>query len=742
MKGIRFIEMGWRNFLSYGNNLTTISFDFSKPTMICGKNLDDSVDGHIDSNGAGKSTILNALAFVLYDETISGGTKAEGIKKDKLINWINEKNMEVFVKFEKNDIFYKIERFRKHAKKGGDGIRIYSNLTGIFKDDDKDIAENSIAAANKQIERIIGMPFDVFVRVVLLSSSSKSFFLLPAAAAKEFSQRDFLEELFGYTEISEKAEVLKKKTNADKTEFERLSELNQQIIDETKRLTSQIVFAEEQSAKWKEEHDSEITALEKLIESVSEINFEEERIIFEQIAKLESKIQERLLIVREKELIINAAVQAKKRHADWEAKKVSDIDSLKKNIKRYADINFEEQVELHKIISEKEKEESLLEREEYDYEKAIRDAQNIIKSKSDELNHLSANKCPYCKQTFVDAANKINELKTLIENTTIKLNELNVVTKDCSSKLAAVTAFIKEKKAKTIFSTLNDAMSKKIEAESLIRKLADREAEINPHILNEIKEDDEIIKIKDSILELRAKIDKFKCVQKFQNERDLIKAQASLESNKSNINILKNKENPHTATINKLKKTELPENKSEQLEKLKDDIEHQDFLYKLLTNKNSYIRKALLNKNLPLLNSRLRHYLLKVGLPHKVMFTENMTAEISKFGVQIDYGNFSKGQKGRLDLALSFAFRDVLQTRHEKIHLCMLDEYLDNGLSAAGVSMAVKALKEIAREEKFPMFIISHKEEVAAMLDSKVEIELYKKFSNIVRADIPYTSVE
>ena len=91
---VKFKTLTIRNFMSYGNNDTVIDLEFNKPVLIIGKNLDAVVNGQIDSNGSGKTAILNALAFGLYDNTISN------IDKGSLINNINKKNLEVSVVFE------------------------------------------------------------------------------------------------------------------------------------------------------------------------------------------------------------------------------------------------------------------------------------------------------------------------------------------------------------------------------------------------------------------------------------------------------------------------------------------------------------------------------------------------------------------------------------------------------------------------------------------------------------------
>ena len=153
---------------------------------------------------------------------------------------------------------------------------------------------------------------------------------------------------------------------------------------------------------------------------------------------------------------------------------------------------------------------------------------------------------------------------------------------------------------------------------------------------------------------------------------------------------------------------------------------------KLLTKKDSFIRKALLNKSIPLLNTRLRNNLDKVGLPHRATFTEEMEVSISQFGADYEYGNFSAGQKARVNLCLAFAFRDVLQSRFGKINLCILDECLDTGLGNVGVTQATKMIKSIAQDNHLSMFVISHRDEVLNMFDKRIEIELRNGFSNIL----------
>jgi DNA repair exonuclease SbcCD ATPase subunit len=150
-----------------------------------------------------------------------------------------------------------------------------------------------------------------------------------------------------------------------------------------------------------------------------------------------------------------------------------------------------------------------------------------------------------------------------------------------------------------------------------------------------------------------------------------------------------------------------------------------------LTKKDSFIRKLLLQKSLPFLNTRLRYYLDRIGFLHRVVFNEDLSVNISQFGNGIGFGNLSSGQKARVNLALSFSFRDMLQARHGKLKFCILDECLDVGLGNVGVQLAAKMIKAVATDEKLSMYVISHRDEIANMFDSKLVVELKNGFSTI-----------
>jgi ABC-type multidrug transport system ATPase subunit len=140
--------------------------------------------------------------------------------------------------------------------------------------------------------------------------------------------------------------------------------------------------------------------------------------------------------------------------------------------------------------------------------------------------------------------------------------------------------------------------------------------------------------------------------------------------------------------------------------------EHQEFLLKLLVNKDSFIRKKIIDQNLYYLNTRLDHYLTALGLPHTIVFQNDLSVTISELGRELSPGNLSRGEMARLSLGLSFSFRDVYESLYQQINLYFIDEMLDSGLDVQGGQEAMKLLRDMTREQGKDVWLISHKEDL------------------------------
>ena len=190
-------------------------------------------------------------------------------------------------------------------------------------------------------------------------------------------------------------------------------------------------------------------------------------------------------------------------------------------------------------------------------------------------------------------------------------------------------------------------------------------------------------------------------------------------------NALVNKQaevDPYEVQINELTSTALQDLDWSIINNLTEFKEHQEFLLKLLTNKDSFIRKKIIDQNLAYLNNRLTYYLDVLGLPHQVQFLNDLNVEITQLGQDLDFDNLSRGERNRLILGLSFAFRDVWESLYQGINLLFIDELIDSGMDSAGVENSISVLKKMTRERKKNIFLISHKDELVGRVNNVLKV--------------------
>ena len=179
---------------------------------------------------------------------------------------------------------------------------------------------------------------------------------------------------------------------------------------------------------------------------------------------------------------------------------------------------------------------------------------------------------------------------------------------------------------------------------------------------------------------------------------------------------------PYQEQIDDLNATAIQEIDWDPINQLTEYKEHQEFLLKLLTNKDSFIRKKIIDQNLAYLNNRLTYYLDKLGLPHQVQFLNDLNVEITQLGQDLDFDNLSRGERNRLILGLSFAFRDVWESLYQNINLLFIDELIDSGMDSAGVENSLGVLKKMSRERQKNIYLISHKDELIGRVNNVLKV--------------------
>lgn len=199
------------------------------------------------------------------------------------------------------------------------------------------------------------------------------------------------------------------------------------------------------------------------------------------------------------------------------------------------------------------------------------------------------------------------------------------------------------------------------------------------------------------------------------------------------VNTLENKQkesNPYDEQIQELKQNAFQEISWDRINELTELKNHQDFLLKLLTNKDSFIRKRIIDQNLSFLNQRLTYYLAKIGLPHVVEFQNDLSVTITQLGQDLDFDNLSRGERNRLILSLSWAFRDVWESLYHPINLLFIDELVDSGFDRSGVENSLSILKKMVRDRGKTVFLISHRDDLASRVDQILRVVKENGFTN------------
>ena len=313
-----------------------------------------------------------------------------------------------------------------------------------------------------------------------------------------------------------------------------------------------------------------------------------------------------------------------------------------------------------------------------------------------------------CWENFNDKKRSLEEAQRWMANITAD----NQKQEKTIAKLDKEIADLKDHKCYACGQDLHDSKQDVIlkDKEGLLQEAA-------LHIVTNETKYAEHAKIVSDIGELEAcPTTQYDSVEEAYNHRNTVESlQKELEQKKA-------EENPYLEQIDDLKETAMQEVSFDELNELSKVKDHMDFLYKLLTNKDSFVRKKIIEQNLAYLNQRLTYYLAKVGLPHIVEFQNDLTVIITQLGQDLDFDNLSRGERNRLILSLSWAFRDVWESLYHGINLLFIDELVDSGMDSAGVESSISILKKMTRERNKNVFLISHRDDLAGRVNHVLKV--------------------
>ena len=313
-----------------------------------------------------------------------------------------------------------------------------------------------------------------------------------------------------------------------------------------------------------------------------------------------------------------------------------------------------------------------------------------------------------CWENFNDRKRSLDEAQRWIASITADNEKQEKLIK----KLDKEIADLKEHKCYACGQELHDGKQDEIlkDKEALLQEAAQQ-------ILTNESQYDEHAKVVSEIGELEScPATQYDSVEEAYNHRNTV------ESLQKELEQKHKEENPYLEQIKDLKETALQEVSFDSLNDLTKEKDHMDFLYKLLTNKDSFVRKKIIEQNLAYLNQRLTYYLAKVGLPHIVEFQNDLSVVITQLGQDLDFDNLSRGERNRLILSLSWAFRDVWESLYHGINLLFIDELVDSGMDSAGVESSIGILKKMTRERDKNVFLISHRDDLSGRVNHVLKV--------------------
>jgi DNA repair exonuclease SbcCD ATPase subunit len=353
----------------------------------------------------------------------------------------------------------------------------------------------------------------------------------------------------------------------------------------------------------------------------------------------------------------------------WAKQKEDDVTSFKEAIAELEKVDSEIEIAKHKKLQKRNELQTMLrslEKEKAYHENSLTKAESTVTKTNADLEYAAQQKCPTCEQELLD-----DKHTHLVDKLKVQLTESTDYVTKLKTDLAKIQQGIDEvgdlgQIPDTYYDTIDEAYNHKGSLKDLQRQLTQTEK----------------------------------------------------------------KEDTYAEQIAEMKKSAIQKIDYDKANELEDLHRHQEFLYKLLTAKDSFIRTRIIEQNLTYLNQRLAYFLGKVKLPHTVTFQSDLSVRIEELGRELDFDNLSRGERNRLILSLSWAFRDVWESLYQQINLLFIDELVDAGMDISGVESSMAVLKDMSRTQKKNIFLISHKDELVSRVNSVLKVVKENGFTN------------
>jgi DNA repair exonuclease SbcCD ATPase subunit len=666
-----------RNFMSVGNAAQGINFDRNDLTLVLGENLDLGGDG--SRNGTGKTTIINALSYALYGNALSN------IRKDNLVNKTNSKGMLVSLDFSVGSQEYRIERGRKPNV-----LRFYVNNEDRSSTDD---AQGDSRETQEAIERILGMSHDMFKHILALNTYTEPFLSLKAN-----DQRTIIEQLLGITQLSERADRIRELNRETKDSITQEEMRIRAEQEANRRIEEQIESLKRRQVLWQKKYDSDLAYLVAQYDDLQKINI-----------TVELLAHQALTVWSEKKTQYDAQNKLLAAQRVWRQTQTKDVETLKADYGQLSHVDIAAELQAHADLAVYVANTQLLEQKDRDVARLGREIDReaaLVEKLDAEVQTLQQHKCYACGQEFHDDqhATVLAQKQTMLEDA-----QAAVAAKTEEwDQLRAQQIFVAAERPTTHYKTETEAIRHSSELDNIQQKIQTRQNETDPYA--------------EHLSDILVKDPGAAPVTHYDTEAAAVKHSTMVNSLLQQITSKHGETDPYSEQIKDMQEQALKEISYNRLNELVRLQEHQDFLLKLLTSKDSFIRKKIIDQNLSYLNSRLTHYLDRIGLPHTVTFQNDLTVMIEELGRELDFDNLSRGERNRLILSMSWAFRDVFESLYQPINLLFIDELIDSGLDTAGMESSLAILKQMSRERHKSVWLVSHRDELAGRVENILKV--------------------
>lgn len=697
-----------RNFFSFGNAPQVIDLSGADISLVLGQNNDAVIEGGDSSgrrNGVGKSAIIQGLVFGLFGKSIGND-----IKIPNLVNKTNAKNCEVSVEFEKDGVQYLVERGRSPT---------YFNFITLGKDNKvEDESRGEKKDTQEDLNEILGISQLLFEHIVVLNANVEPFLALSSQ-----KQRDMIEELLGITQLTEKAELLKDMYKDSKRLAEQEKFKIETVAASNERIQKSIESLQEQANQFEIDKNNRVSKLTEELNIYKTLDFND---LYD------------LAEVKEKALIHNATRDQIERRVQELALKYDAYDrelataklALNVSIDKLKTIDISTELENHNeleiwkqlegILKENNNQKRFKEQKLNALKVALNGHESSLRAEVDKLATVESSKCPLC-MSELEHNEHTSSIKDKIQNT---INELQSKIDSSASEIEtilqeidSIEIFDMPPKPVTFYSTLTEAQMHEHKLQELIKKSEEEQIniyanelmssyeELNAHVLQEVPDTlnkSEVKELEMTVTSLSQQLDReLKTTNTFIGQINTLTTDSLVPIDYSDYNNLDKMAN------------------------------HQDFLVKLLLNKDSYVRKRIIEQNISYLNTRLQYYIDMCGSEHNVVFLNDLSVEIEKSGQYFDYKQLSRGERTRVNIALSCAFRDTYESLYQSINILIIDEMIDQGLDSSGVLRVWSIFQDMAAVRGKNVYAISHREELLSKTEKILKVVKEDGFSTV-----------